>query len=92
MPLDQNIIKKTAATLSVPVIANGSIYTGLDAQKMIQKTGAAAVMPGRGLLGNPWIIPEILNTLSDQEIYATPAPAEERSLSETSCVTCGFLW
>jgi tRNA-dihydrouridine synthase B len=76
VPLDQNIIKKTAATLTVPVIANGSIYTGLDAQVMIQKTGAAAVMPGRGLLGNPWIIPEILNMVSDRKY--TPPPLHQK--------------
>jgi tRNA-dihydrouridine synthase B len=74
--LDRSIIKTTAENLSVPVIANGSIYTGFDAQKMIQETGAAAVMPGRGLLGNPWIIPEILNTLSHQKY--TPPPLRQK--------------
>ncbi|HWR27732.1 MAG TPA: tRNA-dihydrouridine synthase [Candidatus Thermoplasmatota archaeon] len=74
--LDRDIIKKTATILSVPVIANGSIYTGFDAQKMIQETGAAAVMPGRGLLGNPWIIPEILNILSHQKY--TPPPLQQK--------------
>ncbi len=76
VPLDRSIIKTTAESLSVPVIANGSIYTGFDAQKMIQETGAAAVMPGRGLLGNPWIIPEILNTLSHQKY--TPPPLQQK--------------
>jgi len=64
LPVDLGIIKKTVTTLSIPVIANGGIYTGSDAQQMIQATGAAAVMPGRGLIGNPWIIPEILSTIS----------------------------
>ena len=64
VPLDCDIIKKTVQNLSVPVVANGSIYTGIDALKMIQRTGAAAVMPGRGLLGNPWLVPEILATVS----------------------------
>jgi tRNA-dihydrouridine synthase B len=76
VPLDRNIIKETAASLSVPVIANGSIYTGGDAKKMIQETGAAAVMPGRGLLGNPWMIPELLNTLSHQKF--TPPSLQQK--------------
>ncbi len=67
VPLDRSIMKTTVESISVPVIANGSIYTGKDAQKMIQETGAAAVMPGRGLLGNPWLIPEIVNTLSGKD-------------------------
>jgi tRNA-dihydrouridine synthase B len=72
MPLDRNIIKATAENLSVPIIANGSIYTGKDAKKMIQETGAVAVMPGRGLLGNPWLIPEILNTVSERDYTLPP--------------------
>jgi tRNA-dihydrouridine synthase B len=71
VPLDRNIIKETAMSLSVPVIANGSIYTGVDARKMIQDTGATAVMPGRGLLGNPWLIPEILSMVSNKR-YSPP--------------------
>jgi nifR3 family TIM-barrel protein len=79
VPLDQNIIKKTVDALSIPVIANGSIYTGHDAQMMIQKTGATAVMPGRGLLGNPWLIPEILNMLSNQ-IHTPPLLQQKKDV------------
>ncbi len=79
VPLDRTIIKETAAALSVPVIANGSIYTGVDAQKMIQETGAAAVMPGRGLLGNPWLIPEILNLFSNRK-YVPPSLQKRKEL------------
>jgi tRNA-dihydrouridine synthase B len=76
VPLDRNLIKTTAMNLSVPVIANGNIYTGVDAWKMIQDTGVAAVMPGRGLLGNPWLIPEILYTLSERKY--TPALLQQK--------------
>lgn len=76
VPLDITIIRETAATLTVPVVANGGIYTGKDAQAMIQKTGAAAVMPGRGLLGNPWLIPEIQGILSGEGF--TPPRLQQR--------------
>ncbi len=76
VPLDLDIIRKTVNTLSVPVVANGGIYTGDDALVMIQKTGAAAVMPGRGLLGNPWIVPEIQAILSGQGF--TPPSLQQR--------------
>lgn len=72
VPLDLDIIRKTVQAVSVPVIANGGIYTGTDALEMIQKTGAAAVMPGRGLLGNPWLVPEIQAVLSGQD-FMSPA-------------------
>jgi len=79
VPLDRSIIKTTAESLSVPIIANGSIYTGADAKKMIQDTGAAAVMPGRGLLGNPWLIPEILHLVSDKA-YTPPSLPQKKQV------------
>jgi tRNA-dihydrouridine synthase B len=77
MPVDINVIKETVTALSVPVVANGGIYTGADAKKMLQLTKAAAVMPGRGLLGTPWLIPEILSALSDTA-YTPPALQERK--------------
>jgi len=77
--VDLDIIKKTATTLSVPIIANGGIYTGLDAQKILNETGAAAVMPGRGLLGNPWIVPEILSIFSKHS-YTPPILQQKKDI------------
>lgn len=71
LPVDHEIIKEAAKTLPIPIIANGGIYTGLDAQRILKETGAAGVMPGRGLLGNPWIIPEITSILS-KHTYIPP--------------------
>jgi len=76
VPLDLDIIRKTVQAVPVPVVANGGIYTGTDALEMIQKTGAAAVMPGRGLLGNPWLVPEIQAVLSGQGF--TPPSLQQR--------------
>jgi tRNA-dihydrouridine synthase B len=72
VPLDPDIIKQTASMLSVPVIANGGISSGIEAVKILKDTGVAAVMPGRGLLGNPWLIPEILQTVAHQK-YTPPS-------------------
>ena len=57
-------IKEVVDSVDVPVIANGGAYTGQDAVKLMEATGAAAVMPGRGLIGNPWIVNEIRSSLS----------------------------
>ena len=77
--VDLDIIKKTATTLSAPIIANGGIYTGLDAQKILKETGVAAVMPGRGLLGNPWIVPEILSIFS-RHSYSPPILQQKKDI------------
>lgn len=81
-PLDLDVIRNAAAALSVPVIANGGIYTGKDAQRVIQTTGVAAVMPGRGLVGNPWLIPEILSGFSQRQ-FSPPTLEEKKTVCRT---------
>ena len=52
---DWSLIRSLVQTVSVPVIANGDIFTVEDADRAIRMTGCQAVMIGRGALGNPWI-------------------------------------
>jgi nifR3 family TIM-barrel protein len=56
-----NIIKEVKDSVSIPVIGNGDIKTFEDAYKMLEETKCDAIMIGRGALGNPWLIKEILN-------------------------------
>lgn len=51
-----NIIKQIKNAVSIPVIGNGDVTTCYDAKRMLEETGCDAVMIGRGLLGNPWLI------------------------------------
>ncbi|MBQ3235820.1 MAG: tRNA-dihydrouridine synthase [Clostridia bacterium] len=53
-------IAKAKNAVSIPVIANGGIFTKEDADKMIEQTGADGVMVARGALENPLIFEEIL--------------------------------
>jgi tRNA-dihydrouridine synthase B len=77
IPVNFNGIREVVEALSIPVVANGGIFTGADARVMIEKTGAAGVMPGRGLIGNPWIVPEIISFLSGDD-YASPTISERK--------------
>ncbi len=45
--------------LTIPVIGNGNLFTGADAQLMRDITGVDGLMVSRGALGNPWIFAEI---------------------------------
>lgn len=62
---DWNIIKDVVKAVDIPVIGNGDIRSCFDAKKMLDETGCAAVMIGRGLLGNPWLIRECCEYLEN---------------------------
>ncbi len=62
---DWNIIKEVKESISIPVIGNGDIRSVDDAKRMIELTNCDAVMIGRGVLGNPWLIRDIVNYLED---------------------------
>lgn len=64
---DWSYIKAVKDAVSIPVIGNGDIRSPQDAQKMLEETGCDAVMIGRGVLGDPWLIKEVATYLETQE-------------------------
>lgn len=78
---DRNIIRSVAESVSIPVIANGDIFTAEDAQSMLSETGAAAVMIGRGSQGNPWIFAQIEEYFKDGVVSTIPSPQEKISMA-----------
>ncbi|CAM9549783.1 unnamed protein product [Ectocarpus sp. 12 AP-2014] len=48
-----DIIRKVKGVVDIPVVANGGIETGADAERLLEATGADAVMSSEGLLENP---------------------------------------
>lgn len=75
---DWKIIKNVKDSVSIPVIGNGNIKSPEDAKRMLDETGCDAIMIGRGVLGNPWLIENTVKYLSGEEV--------ESSVSEISRV------
>jgi nifR3 family TIM-barrel protein len=50
-----DVIASVVAAVRLPVIGNGDVRSREEAAAMVQATGCAGVMIGRGALGAPWI-------------------------------------
>ena len=96
---DWSIIKAVKEVVSIPVIGNGDILNIYDAKRMIDETGCDAIMIGRGVLGNPWLIKQINAYLDDGTILPNPTMTERidmclehlNNLNELKCEKLAVL-
>ena len=58
---DWDIIRQVKEAVSIPVIGNGDVTDGKDAQRMFEETECDGVMIGRGAQGNPWIFQDLIH-------------------------------
>lgn len=72
---DWNIIKAVKEAVNIPVIGNGDVTSAFECQRMLQETNCDAVMIGRGVLGNPWLIKECVDYL---ECGKKPTPVSNK--------------
>ncbi|PIR47974.1 tRNA dihydrouridine synthase DusB [Candidatus Uhrbacteria bacterium CG10_big_fil_rev_8_21_14_0_10_50_16] len=77
---DWGIIKRVKEAVSIPVLANGDIFSADDAQRALAVTGADGVLVARGALGNPWIFPQIVEQLTTGTIATRPTVREHFEL------------
>jgi len=74
---DWSWIRRVREAVSIPVIGNGDVRSPEDAKRMLEETGADAVMIGRAALGNPWILHRTAHYLQTGELLPEPT-AEKR--------------
>ena len=74
---DWNIIKQVKESVNIPVIGNGDVVSPMLAKEMLEKTGCDAVMIGRALLGNPWLIRDTVMYLDKGVLLEEASPKEK---------------
>ena len=77
---EYDTVKKIKGIVSIPVVANGDITSAEKAKKVLDYTGADAVMLGRATQGNPWLVGQINNYITTGKTSKSPSLDKKISL------------
>jgi nifR3 family TIM-barrel protein len=77
---DWEAIAAVKAAVSIPVVANGDLTDAQDAPEMLARSGADAVMIGRGAQGRPWFVGDVCHFLATGRLRPEPGAGERRDM------------
>jgi tRNA-dihydrouridine synthase B len=69
---DWEMIGRARQQVTLPILANGDIFSAESAREALRVTSCAGVLVARGALGNPWIFAEIESALTPTSIKPRP--------------------
>lgn len=70
-------IRQVKQAVSIPVIANGDVFSPREAVRILSYTGADMAMVGRGAFGNPWLLQQCAAATEGRDIPPLP-PLSQR--------------
>jgi nifR3 family TIM-barrel protein len=73
---DWSAIGELVAHVDLPVLGNGDIWEAADAVRMVEETGAAGVVVGRGCLGRPWLFRDLAAAFAGEQVATLPTLGE----------------
>jgi nifR3 family TIM-barrel protein len=75
---DWDAIARLVEHVDIPVLGNGDIWEAQDALRMVEETGAAGVVVGRGCLGRPWLFRDLAAAFAGDDVRTLPTLGEVR--------------
>jgi nifR3 family TIM-barrel protein len=77
---DWDAIARLVEHVDIPVLGNGDIWEASDAVRMVEQTGVAGVVVGRGCLGRPWLFRDLAAAFSGEQVAVLPTLGEVTSM------------
>jgi len=77
--------------VDIPVLGNGDIWEGADALRMVEQTGAAGVVIGRGCLGRPWLFRDLADAFAGRPVQPYPTLGEVTAMLRRHAVLLAEL-
>ena len=77
---DWDAIAQLVAHVDIPVLGNGDIWEAADALRMVEQTGAAGVVVGRGCLGRPWLFRDLAAAFHSEDVATLPTLGEVKAM------------
>ena len=82
---DWSVIDQCAKAISIPVIGNGDISSGIDVQKRREESSVSGIMIGRAAMQNPWVFREAKHYLKTGEQLPRVSLEERWELISKHC-------
>jgi nifR3 family TIM-barrel protein len=73
---DWDAISALVEHVDIAVLGNGDIWEASDAVRMVEETGVAGVVVGRGCLGRPWLFRDLAAAFSGETVATLPSLGE----------------